>query len=378
MTNSTVIEMEAKESMSESTIERPAGNRPPAQKPRKRRNPAVMAVLATLVVAGGGYGIYAYVHGLSYEDTDNAFIEGIAVRVSPRVGGQVVKVAVKDNQHVAAGDVLVELDPNDLQNHLDGARAALKAAQARLAAAEIDLATTRKTAPATLDEARNGVTAANTAVDTAKVHLASAKTGLEEKKSHLLAVRAGVEEAKAAMEGAEAEAKRAQADLQRYEALYKTGGITASQLDLFGTAAQCTAAAYKAAQRKVASIEAQASEAEVAIKTAQEMVNVAQSQVNEAQSMTEVAKSKLAQANVAEELISKAEAAKNLAAAEIERLKSDVSQAELDLSYTRICAPQAGTITKKSVEVGDFLRPGQPILGLVADEKWIVANFKES
>jgi membrane fusion protein (multidrug efflux system) len=376
MTNNT--EMEAKESMSQSLMERPAVRPSVAGKPRKRRNPLVLALLAVLVVAGGGYAIWAYVHSLSYEDTDNAFVEGIAVRVSPRVGGQVVKVAVKDNQHVAAGDVLVELDSRDFQNHLDGARAALKTAEARLQGAEVGLAVTRKTAPATLDQARSGMTAADYALETAKAHWASAKTGLEQAKSHLVFVKAGVEEAKAAMDGAEAEAKHAKADLDRYEALYKTGGITASQLDLFSTAARSTAAAHSVAERKVASIEAAACEAEVAIKTAQEMANIAQSQVNEAEAGAQAAKARLAQANIAQEQVAKAEADRNLAVADIERFKAEVSQAELDLSYTRICAPQAGTVTKKSVEAGDFLRPGQPILGLIADEKWVVANFKES
>jgi membrane fusion protein, multidrug efflux system len=378
MTDSTVIEAEAKELTLQSTTEPAAGKGLPAEKPRKRRNPFVLGLLAVLVVAGGGYGTWAYVRGLSYEDTDNAFVEGIAVRVSPRVGGQVVKVAVKDNQHVAAGEVLVDLDSRDFRNRLDGTRAALAAAEARLQGAEVGLAATKKTAPAAMDQARSGVTAAGNALETAKVHLSSAKTGLEQTKAHLVVVKAGIEEAKAAMEGVEAESQRAKADLDRYEAFYKTGGITASQLDLFKTTARSTAAAHKASERKVMTLEAQASEAEVAIKTAQEMVNVSQSQVNEAGAGVEVAKARFAQADIAQELVAKAESDRNLAAADVERLKAEVAQAELDLSYTRICAPQAGTVTKKSVEVGDFLRPGQPILGLVADEKWVVANFKES
>jgi len=348
------------------------------KKAGKRRNPAVVVVLAVAVLAGGGYGIRAYLHSLSYEDTDNAFIEGIVVRVSPRIAGQVVRVGVKDNQHVAAGDLLVEVDSRDIQNRLDGTRASLKAAEARLRGAEVDLATIRKTAPAAVDQGRGSLAAANAAVDTAKVRLASAQSAHAQAKAHLSAASAAIEESKAATEAADAEATRAKADLGRYESLYKTGGITASQLDQYAAVARATAAALKAAGRRIAVAEAQAAEAEAGIKTAEEMVRVAQSQVKETQAMADEAKGRFAGIDIAEERLAGAEAQMNRAAADVEQLKAEVRQAQLDFSYTRICAAQPGTVTKKSVEEGDYIRPGQALLGLVADEKWVVANFKES
>jgi membrane fusion protein (multidrug efflux system) len=166
--------------------------------------------------------------------------------------------------------------------------------------------------------------------------------------------------------------------LGRYEALYKTGGITASQLDQYAAIARATAAALKAAQRRIAVAQAQAAEANAGVKTAEDMVRVAESQVKEAQAMAGEAQGRFAGVDIAEERLAGAEAQKTLASADVERLRAEVAQAELDLSYTRICAAQAGTVTKKSVEVGDYVRPGQAILGIVADEKWVVANFKES
>ena len=349
-----------------------------AKQAKKRRNPAILVVLAVAVLAGGGYGIRAYLHSLSHEDTDNAFVEGIVVRVSPRVAGQVVRVAVKDNQHVAVGDLLVEVDSHDIQNRLDGTRASLKAAEARLCCAEVDLATIRKTAPAAVDQGRGSLEAATAAIDTAKVRLASAQSAHAQAKSHLAAANAVIEESKAAMEAAEADATRAKTDLGRYEALYKTGGITASQLDQYAAIARATAAALKASGRRIAVAQAQAAEAQAGIKTAEEMVRVAESQVKEAQALAGEAQGRFAGVDIAEERLAGAEAQKTLAAADVERLRAEVAQAELDLSYTRICAAQAGTVTKKSVEEGDYVRPGQAILGLVADDKWVVANFKES
>ena len=53
-------------------------------------------------------------------------------------------------------------------------------------------------------------------------------------------------------------------------------------------------------------------------------------------------------------------------------------QAELDLSYTRLVAPDSGRVTHKSVAVGDYLKVGQAILSIVPDRLWVTANFKET
>ena len=54
------------------------------------------------------------------------------------------------------------------------------------------------------------------------------------------------------------------------------------------------------------------------------------------------------------------------------------SAAELDLSYTRITAPEAGKVTKKNAEQRAYVQVGQTLLAIVTDEVWIVANFKET
>src|SRR5262249_57376919 len=64
--------------------------------------------------------------------------------------------------------------------------------------------------------------------------------------------------------------------------------------------------------------------------------------------------------------------------AEMEQAEAAVRQAELDLSYTKIYAPEDGQITKKSVELGALLQPGQALFVLVPAEMWVVANFKET
>lgn len=83
----------------------------------------------------------------------------------------------------------------------------------------------------------------------------------------------------------------------------------------------------------------------------------------------------------------KAEAAKHALAsneakteamnANIQRLEAEVEQAKLNLQYTKIYAPQSGKVSARSVEMGNYLQIGQPLMQIVPDEVWVIANFKE-
>jgi membrane fusion protein (multidrug efflux system) len=66
------------------------------------------------------------------------------------------------------------------------------------------------------------------------------------------------------------------------------------------------------------------------------------------------------------------------AMATVERQKAARAQAELNLSYTRISAPDAGTVANRTVEVGNFVQPGQVLFSLVPDRIYVTANFKET
>ena len=63
--------------------------------------------------------------------------------------------------------------------------------------------------------------------------------------------------------------------------------------------------------------------------------------------------------------------------AEIKRLEAEVEQAKLNLSYTKIYAPQKGMISARSVEKGNYVQIGQPLMEIVPEKVWIIANFKE-
>jgi membrane fusion protein, multidrug efflux system len=96
---------------------------------------------------------------------------------------------------------------------------------------------------------------------------------------------------------------------------------------------------------------------------------------------------KSAQENEEEEISKVDEADKQLAAVFAEKdmafsqfseAQTNVASAQLNLSYTKIIAPGDGRVTRKQVEVGDYVQAGQQIMSLVPVEVWVVANFKES
>ncbi len=73
-----------------------------------------------------------------------------------------------------------------------------------------------------------------------------------------------------------------------------------------------------------------------------------------------------------------AQAAADAAKADVSQSDAALRQAELDLSYTKILAPESGRVTRKAVEPGAYVSVGQSILALVPEESWVVANFKET
>jgi membrane fusion protein (multidrug efflux system) len=92
----------------------------------------VLAAIGAAVVALGVV-TYWFLEIRGRENTDDAFVEGHLVFLSPRVAGQVQEVLVEENQHVRAGQVMVRLDPADFEVRVDRARADLEAAKNRMA-----------------------------------------------------------------------------------------------------------------------------------------------------------------------------------------------------------------------------------------------------
>jgi membrane fusion protein, multidrug efflux system len=191
-------------------------------------------------------------------------------------------------------------------------------------------------------------------------------------------VQANVEQARAQVSAAQAEATRANNDVQRYQTLFERDEISRQRLDQAIATAGTANAQLEAARQRVAAAQAQVNEARSAQAAAAENARRAQTQIGGAQAGVNEALGRLSQASTGPQQIAASQSQVETAGANVEQLRAAVEQAELELTYTKIYAPETGRVTRKSVEEGVLVQPGQPLLALVTGEVWVTANFKEN
>jgi membrane fusion protein, multidrug efflux system len=124
------------------------------KQPEKKRSrwPIIIAVIVLLLAVIAG--TYYWWSTRNEESTDDAYTEGNAVSIAPKVSGYVTDLRITDNSVVKAGDLLLKIDPRDYITARDQARANLALAEAQLSSAQTDLEITRVRAPASLEQAR--------------------------------------------------------------------------------------------------------------------------------------------------------------------------------------------------------------------------------
>ncbi|MBX5479570.1 MAG: HlyD family secretion protein [Pyrinomonas methylaliphatogenes] len=342
------------------------------------KRPGFLLALGIALIVGAVVGIRYWLYARSHESTDDAFIEGHVVQVSPKVSGHIVKLYVTDNQEVKEGDLIAEIDPRDYQARLEQARAALDAALARQREAQASVALVRATTRANIQQASAVVQRARTDVETSRVAAAAEQRRVAQARAAVATAEANLAQARAQVAAAEAEATRANADVARYQALRAKDEISQQRLDQAIAAARTASAQLEAARSRVAAAEAQLNEARAAAAAAEENARRAQTQIGSAQAQVGEALGRLAQAETAPQQVAVTQAQAETATASIEQLRAAVEQAELELSYTKIYAPTSGRITRRAVEEGMLVQAGQPLMAIVANDVWVVANFKET
>lgn len=151
-----------------STTSVPLGSPDPAAPaaPKKRGIPRIALIVGGIVVIFVIALVVLSQRGK--ESTDDAFIEGHVMQISPQVAGSILRVLVDDNQRVKAGELLVELDPRENQAVYDQAKANLDSAIAKLGQAQAQLASTQ----AALQEAQSDIEEARATYDNAAKDLA--------------------------------------------------------------------------------------------------------------------------------------------------------------------------------------------------------------
>ena len=247
--------------------------------------------------------ILYWLHARDFQSTDDAFIDTHLVRLAPQISGRVQTVLVEDNQRVAAGQQVIQIDPRDQQ--------------ARLAQAEAQ----RAQADAQIAQANAQVMQNMAQVDVARATYAQ---DLSSEASYA------------------AQATNASRDLARYQALKQVNpaAVSTQQLDQSLAQAQSTAAQREASVRQA--------------QGARNQIDAAQAQINAAQAQ--------------------------IAAGQAQRANAEatIRSAQLDLGYTKVVAPEAGTVAQRSVAVGAYLNAGAQIMAIVPLRIWVTANFKET
>jgi membrane fusion protein (multidrug efflux system) len=321
--------------------------------------------VALAVLAAAGYGGVAWLAARHRVSTEDAYVEGAIVTISARVPGPVARVHVRDNEQVRPGQLLVEIDPHDHRIRVEQTRAALAmaAADARGARSEVPLA--RESTQSRLQQARATLAAVRVAVDVSRAEADEARARAESRGAAVAAAQADVALA-------ESTADRTRLDLDRAGRLAAQGLIAAQEHDAARTAHRAALATLDAMRRRVGQAERDADAATAETRRRAFSVQQAERRVEEAEALVADSLSQQAQVPVKE-------AAAGRAGASVEQAQAELAAAELQLAKTRIVAPVAGAVAKKTVEPGQMVQVGQPLLAIVPLEGvWVVANLKET
>jgi membrane fusion protein (multidrug efflux system) len=321
--------------------------------------------IALTVLAAVGYGTWVWLAGRHQVSTEDAYVEGAVVAISARVPGPVAKVHVRDNEDVGAGQLLVEIDPRDSEIRVEQARAAvaMATAEARGARSEVPLA--QQSTDSRLRQAQATLAAVRVAVDVGRAEADEARARAQSR-------RAAAAAAEAEVTRAESTADRTQLDLERASRLATRGLIAQQEHDASRTAHRVAVAGLDAARRRLAQAEKDTEAADVETRRRILSVQQMERRVEEAEAQVADAQSQQTQVPVKE-------AAAGRAGASVEQAQAELAAAELELAKTRIVAPVAGMVSKKTVEPGQMVQPSQPLLAIVPlDGVWVVANLKET
>jgi membrane fusion protein (multidrug efflux system) len=325
----------------------------------------LLAVAGAAALAGAGYGVQLWRYWDRHVSTDDAFVEARVSPFSAKLRGTVVEVLVRDNQTVVEGQVLVRLDPRDWQVKLEQARAAVAMARSRLQAAASGV-------PLTDESTRSQVAQVEAALGRARLGVDLARRVLEERTARLRARRAAVQVARAELRARQADFDRARLDRERTEVLIRRELVARQEFDHAEAAFMTAKAGLDAATQRLDMALAEVAQAEAEV--ASEEITLAQARHGLEEAAAGLVGARSRRREVA---IREADAAG--AEAQLGEALASLREAELGVEDTTIRAPMGGRVTKKTVEVGQVVQPGQPLLAVVnLDDLWIVANYKET
>ena len=316
--------------------------------------------LATL-----SYGGHVWYNAITYVSTDDAYVEGTISPVSAKVAGHIVELLVQDNQTVKQGDLLLRVDPRDFQAKQEQARAAVATAEATLRAARSEVPLTREGTRAQIDQARAGLEAA-------VVGVRSAESAVEESRARLEARRSATDAMRSDVAGAKSTQRQAARELERARSLLQSDLVARREFDQAELAYETAGATVQSLERRLAQTEREIQQAEAELGARIHAVEQARQRVAEARAALALAESQTHQIAIKDAEASRAEA-------RLREMQADLAYADLQLEHTEVRSALDGVVSKRSVELGQVVQMGQPLLAIVPlQDVWVVANFKET
>lgn len=400
------------------------------------------AVIAALLIAGLIYGMSYYHYSQDHVSTDDAYVAGNLVNVSPIISGTLIQLLVDEGNVVKKGQPIGRLEDSGPRAAVEQAQASYRAALSQLPQAQQNLLYQQQATDAAIRKARAelGAQQAKTAGAQQQVVLSrnqvlnqvrQAESQVEQARQQAAQYDAQVQTARAAVNaqqqtvhtdqraadaatatinGALATAAKTATDQQRYFQLVKQEAVTPQQYDAAVSASvnaqsQLDSARFSAAQARsqVNTARANVAQAQAQLRAAQRAADAFHQNVQVAQAGLGIARANLSQigiqqANVINNLGQDSSAQADLSTAQAGQIqvavrrdqintfraqaassRAALANAQVTLGDTLIPSPADGTVVKKAVNVGASLSPGQTIVTITqGDYVYITANFKET
>lgn len=363
---------------------------------------AVAAIILVSLVIGLGWWFYAR----QFVTTDDAFIEGNVTIVSPKISAHVSKIHVRENQFVKKGELLLEFDQQELEARLNQSRAQLQAAFANREKAAAQMMLTRQTGRANLNQADSNLRAAKSGVEQTRMASIAKRGGVEQARRQAETAQASIRQAEAQIPGAEAALAQSRAQVsaartklerlrlehERDRELFGAGDVSRQKVEqsrqelseaeagLVSAEKQVDIAAGRIdALRRQADVEtARLRETQAGISVAESDYRQSLAQVDLVASQADESAGRFQGANVLPQRVAVEESEIGAAEAQVAQALAAVAQAELELGFTKIYAPQDGFIARKNVQEGQLVQPEHSLMAVMQPEIWVVANFKET
>jgi membrane fusion protein (multidrug efflux system) len=326
---------------------------------------AFYGLLLALLVASIPYGLQLWQYYHTHESTDDAYVVGDIVPLSPRVNGTVLSVHVEAHQQVEADQILARLDPRDFELRVSQAEAAVAVALAQLQRAALEVPLTQESTSS--DTARTSAT-----LRAMQSAWREAQHRAEEAQARLRTREAAIVAAQAEIDSGQARLDMARMAFDRLRQLLADGVVAQQQFDEAEAAWRASQAERRATQQQLAQAQSEAERVRVDIRTQQQAVEQAHARIAEAQAV-------LTGSQANRQSVDIKQAQVQVARALLQQAEVDRDYAQQQLAYTTLRAPVAGGIAKKNLQVGQVVQAGRPVLALVPlNNVWVEANFKET